>query len=142
MTASDQRAIPDHPWSTKGSCTEQNARSSNLVLKKPDRHVALEALPSLVTAISLVISHCEDEVVFPDTELHEEVLSALLEQLKLLKLQVVPTSSLLTLRTQKRPYVILICWVASYLMSAHGRNDYFISPSWLGGHMDTFMKVI
>ncbi|RMC00640.1 hypothetical protein DUI87_23257 [Hirundo rustica rustica] len=43
---------------------------------------------------------------------------------------------------ERRSYVILPCWVASYLMSVHGRDDYLISPSWLGGHTDTFVKDI
>lgn len=46
----------------KGSCTEQSANSPNLVLRKPDKVIALEVLPSLVIAIALVTSSCEDEV--------------------------------------------------------------------------------
>jgi len=32
------------------------------------------------------------------------------------------------------------CWVATYLMSARGRDDYLILEPWLGNHQDGLMK--
>lgn len=39
--------------------------------------------------------------------------------------------------------MFLTCWVASYVMSACGRDDnYLISQTWLRSHQDTFVKDI